>query len=422
MNIQQIVSQNPNLSFLPIKSDKRPSVETWSWKEKVDYNFNNCYGIGLICGSISGDIEVIDIDCKYDLTGSLFQRFKKAINEADASILKNLVVQSTPSGGYHFIYRCKTRTKNSKLARRHSTAEEISKNPSDKVKVLIETRGDGGYFAVWPTKGYEIKYGDISDIKYITDEQRNTIFEVAGTFNEYFQEFKPTVKAEKKKVEGLTPFEDYNQRGDVVALLESHGWKVSGHKGTKTLLLRPGDSKASHSGNWDEEQGYFSVFSTSTQFEPEHGYRPYAVFGVLECNKDWSETARRLYAMGYGDRIEDKVKNTQPIEIESDTENDNDLSFLATEEDYKGYIKSLRDGSFEMGKTTGFPDLDNYFLIKEGSLVIINGHDNVGKSVVIWYMQMLAALQHGWQFIVLSSENSVGGFMRKMIEFYCVKR
>jgi len=71
-----------------------------------------------------------------------------------------------------------------------------------------------------------------------------------------------------------------------------------------------------------------------------------------------------------------------------------------------------------MGKGTGIPELDEHFLFKEGNLVIVNGIDNVGKSTVVWYLAMLSALQHDWNWVIFSSENRAGGVIRKLIEFY----
>lgn len=416
-NLQQFVKSHTGFQFLPISKTKNPVCKTWSATERLEYDFSNCFGIGLICGTLSEEIETIDIDLKYDLTGTLYDRLKKAITAADKTILPKMVVQKTTNGGYHFIYKCKERTKNTKLARRFATEEERAKS-SDKVKVLIETRGDGGYIGCYPTPGYELVYGSFDKINYITPEQRKTLFEVAGTFNEYFENFKQPARVEKKQIKGLTPFEDYNQRADVVFLLEQHEWKVVGNKGTKTFLLRPGgDSKAIHSGNFDTKENHFSVFSTSTIFEPETAYLPYAVFAYLECDKDFTVASRRLYELGYGDRFEKTIDNkiSTPSKIDL---LDDDLSFIASEKDYTEYLTSLRNKTFKLGLSTGISALDPYFLFKENNFVTINGHDNVGKSVVIWYLALLSALLYGWKWVIFSSENTVGGFYRKMIEFY----
>lgn len=402
------------VQFMPVLANKQPIHKEWQHNVK-EYDFTNCDAVGLVCGKPSGNIEAVDIDLKYDLTGVLFKRFRDLIHQLNPNLLAKLVVQKTKNNGYHFIYRCSFIEGNQALATRHANEEE--KANGDKIKVLLETRGDRGFIVCYPTPGYELIFGDFTKIQTITTEERSVLINAAFSFNEVL---KPIVHHEiksRKQVAGMSPIEDYNHRCDVVSLLEKHDWTLVGRKGKKVLLKRPGDTKADHSGNYDEEKNWFSVFTTSTDFEAQTPYLPYAVFCVLECNKDWQSVPKKLYDMGYGDREEEKKESITKIQsiVEVD---DDDLSFLATEEDYNDYLHRWRTKTFEMGKITGIPELDSHFLFKEGNLVIVNGIDNVGKSTVVWYMSMLSALQHGWKWIIFSSENRVGGVFRKLIEFY----
>lgn len=125
--------------------------------------------------------------------------------------------------------------------------------------------------------------------------------------------------------------------------------------------------------------------------------------------------------MGFGERDEptqkEKAPSTRVIQSRINPD-DNDLSFLATGEDYDGYLKQVIDGTLPMGLTTGSPRLDKHFLFKEGNLVMDNGHDNTGKSVWMWWLLLIASMYHGWKGIIFSSENTLGSFMRMMIQFY----
>lgn len=421
------------LQLIPIDSKKRPLVPEWQTSEKK--HALQSYGVGLVCGKLSDNVEAIDLDLKYDLTGTLFDRYKKLINDCSPGLLNKLTVQKTVSGGYHFIYRCSHIEGNKKLANRHTTKAEqkeayeqnfkATQDPAkaqkasanDKVRVLLETRGEGGYIATVPTKGYELVYGSLETLQTITPDEREILMSCARAFNEVINEYQPPLRQEKKQIKGLTPFEDYNQRADIVSLLEKHGWTVSGRKGQKILLKRPGQTSAAHSGNYDASKNWFSVFSTSTEFEPEKSYLPYAVFAVLECKSDFREAGKQLYNEGYGDRKEEaiKINDSVPSKV---NQLDDDFSFVAKPEDYDGYLHAWRTNTFEKGKSTGFPQLDKYFLFKDNSLVVINGIDNVGKSTVIWYFALLSNLLHGWKWIIFSSENSEGSVMRKLIEFY----
>ena len=414
MNSFKKIQDIDGLQIIPINEKKIPLVEKWE-QTKAKHDLSKCYGIGLVCGAISGNIEAIDIDLKYDLTGRIFGDYKKTINEVCPGLLEKLVVQKTVSAGYHLIYRCNKIEGNKKIAQRYATEEE--KKSGDKIKVLFETRGEHGYIAIAPTKGYELKYGSFDKIQTITEEERETLFNIAFTFNEVVKEFKPPIVTQRKQIKGLKPSEDYNDRGDVVTLLEEYGWTITGKKGSKILMKRPGDTKAIHSGNYDEDKKWFSVFTTSTEFEAQTPYQPYAVYCLLKCKGDFSIVPKMLYDDGYGDRIETQKENNIAIPSQIDL-SDNDLSFLAVEADYEDYLSKWRNGTFEMGKSTGIPTLDQHFLFKEGNLVIINGIDNVGKSSVVWYLALLSGIFHEWKWLIFSSENRVGGIIRKLIEFY----
>ena len=432
------------LQFMPVKANKQPIVKGWQTLA-TKHDLSNCEAVGLVCGKLSNNLEVIDIDTKYDLTGKLFDRYKRLIHNVDENLLNKIVVQKTKSGGYHFIYRCSTISGNLKLANRETTAEErqaaydkayqgelANSKPenearikadkaaqNDKIRVLFETRGEGGQIVCSPSPGYEIVFGDYYSITEISPEERDILHGIARQFNEVIEEITlPKYKTERTK--GLSSFDDYNERGNVVALLENHGWKIVHQKGPKTIFLRPGQTTSQSSGNYDQVKKWFSVFTTSSEFEPEKAYLPYAVYAVLECSKNYSEASKKLYELGYGERMEEKTKAKESTRVIQSRikPDDNDYTFLATPKDYDEYLQQVIDGTLPMGLSTGCPSLDEHFLFKEGNLVMTNGIDNTGKSVFTWWLLLLAAMLHGWKGIIFSSENTLGSFMRKMIQFY----
>ena len=424
-----------DLKFMPVRSNKQPIEKDWQ-KTTKKFSLNNCEAVGLVCGRLSGNLEVIDVDEKYSLDGKLFEKYKKVIHEYDPELLKKLVVQKTISGGYHMIYRCQKIEGNLKLANRFTTDAEKKKTydaeikagstpekalktaNNDKVRVLLETRGEGGFVVCFPSKGYELIYGDYYGINEITIEERETLHNIARQFNEIIEEHRPNTKIESRKgVKGITPFDDYNDRGDVVGLLESHGWKIVSQKGSKTVFLRPGQTSSQSSGNFDSDKNWFSVFTTSTSFDPQKAYLPYAVYANLECNNDFKEAARKLYELGYGERNEvvREINTKTPTKISLI---DDDYSFLENLPDYDEYLDLSKRNLIPKGLPTNIPELDKHFLFKRGDMVMVNGVDNVGKTIVIIYLQLLAAMYHGWNFIIFSTENTNKNIYKRLIEFY----
>lgn len=399
------------LSVIPVGDDKHP-IGYWTVNQSelvkpTPSKFSSCYGVGIVCGDVSGKVEVIDIDTKYDLKGTLFQSYKELINSIDPDLLKKMVVEQTPSGGYHFIYKCEVISGNTKLANRHTTDEEKSIDPKEKQKVLIETRGEGGYIMCHPSPNYNIVYGSFDKINIISIDERNILLDCAKTFNECFKEVH--VKKEHKEIisENLSPFDDWNNRGDVIDFLETEGWKTARTTGAQTLLLRPGGT-GRWSADFNSDKRLFYVFSSSTEFDNEKAYNPTQVLAIIKFNSDYSACAKWLVQNGYGETI----KKPMSLATIDDT-----LSFIATNEDTDGYINQMRDGTFKMGLTTGYPDLDIHWRFKSASLTVFLGHDNVGKSVMTWFFAVVSAKLHGWKWVIYSAENKMGGVKLKLMEF-----
>lgn len=332
------------LSVIPTREDKTPTRPWATYQSnrlqeaEVDNVFSgaNVKGVAIICGNISGGLEVIDVDCKYDITGSLWDELRTLIQDNLPELYNNLVIAQTKSGGYHIYYRCTQIKGNIKLANRPTTAEEReqtykseitsgakeedAKNRSinDKVRVLIETRGEGGYVIAPPTPGYKFIQGDPGKIATITPQQRDIILNIAKSFNELVEE-KPKIKTTPQPIygaPGLTPFEDYNNRGDIVGLLKSKGWRIVDERGDRINLLRPGDTKSKSSGNFHTRLRVLRVFSSSTEFNPEKAYNPAQVFSLLECNEDNKVAYRKLLELGYGEPFKGDKKATTQIKTE----------------------------------------------------------------------------------------------------------
>lgn len=297
-------------SVVPVNRKKNP-VEDWKTFQDRMPTPQELYalcqlpwarGLAVVCGPASAGLEVIDMDVKYDLTGTLRQDFEAAIRRADPDLFSRLVINKTRSGGRHYIYRCQQVQRNQRLARRPPTDQELAANPKAKPKVLLETRGIKGIIVVPPSPGYQTIAGDFTLVPEITIAERDLLFDIARSFNLVKQQaavYKP--RPQQPAGEGLTSMDDYDNRGDVVALLEKHGWVVVGTPTEITKLRRPGDTDKDSSGNYNSVINRFSTFSTNTDFEAETPYKPSAVFAVLECDGDYHKAARELGRLGYGD-------------------------------------------------------------------------------------------------------------------------
>ena len=303
------------LSVIPTKEDKLPALPTWKpyqseriKEDEIEALFSgvNVKGLAIICGVISGGLEVIDVDTKHDTTGTLWDELSSLIKDNLPELYSRLVIAQTRSGGYHIYYRCISIAGNLKLSTKLNR------------EVLIETRGEGGYVIAPPTPKYTYIQGEPGNIPTITKEERDILFSIAKSFNE-LEEVKPKINTTIPTTynsTGLSPFEDYNQRGNLVGLLESKGWKVVNQQGQKINLLRPGSTDSKTSGNYHTGLKTLRVFSSSTEFNPDKGYSPSQVFSLLECNGDNQLTYRRLLELGYGEPY--KGEDIRPTQVKTD--------------------------------------------------------------------------------------------------------
>jgi predicted P-loop ATPase len=296
------------LSIIPVAITKKPIIKSWSEYQSTiapialwHSHYINQGTVGIITGKISGNLECIDIDIKNDPTGKIITEYSNII---PPDLLKKLVIQSTPSGGQHFIYRCPDATidKNLKLALH-----------SDRT-VIIETRGEGGYFCTSKVNN-KIMQGVLDlenlyeDIPVITPEERNLLLDLARSLTRYFPSGSTSKNGEPFSY-SEPAINEFNDKYSIVELFEKHGWSVVKEDDQKIYLLRDGSS-AVHSGYYFKDSKTFFCFSTSTGFQPEKPYNHFQVLQVLEGKNDYRTTVRLLKDYGY------EVK-TKPDKVTSD--------------------------------------------------------------------------------------------------------
>lgn len=283
------------ISVTPTDNNKRSIVSWKDYQKRIAtdeelhriFSHNKCQGIAVICGQVSGNLEVIDVDCKY---GVKWEEYAAKIQDADYLLYSRLMIIKTKSNGYHIYYRCEYIEGNQKLAERPATDDELHDNPNVKQCVLIETRGEGGYVIAPPTTGYTALQV-MAEIPVISIDERDLLHSIARSFNTIIEQVKqPNIPHNNDTV---TTWDDYNKRGDIVALLEKHGWTKANEYDNKTYWLRPGNTTSAHSAVLFNDSRIFYVHTTSSQFENK-GYNPFGVYTILECNGDYRKAAKQL--------------------------------------------------------------------------------------------------------------------------------
>lgn len=324
---------NAGCSVIPIRADgtKKPLV---SWAEfqqapatveqlETWWGPNPRLGIGVVCGTVSGDLEMLELEGRatdgVSLTKIHEQCAARGVDWLFATLTQDGYAEWTPSGGIHMLYRISDRgvPGNTKVARRPATPEELEANPSDKIKVLSETRGEGGYVIVAPTAGtvhpsgesWSLLAGELGVIPTVSWAERCLLLEaITAALDEMPAPVAPPQRQLPKiQRNGLLPGEDFNDRATWQEILEPHGWSVTEYRGNETFWIRPGkkfDGRGSHSattgfkGDGADDRLY--VFSSSTEFEPERPYNKFAAYTLLEHHGNYAAAAKELSRRGYG--------------------------------------------------------------------------------------------------------------------------
>jgi replicative DNA helicase len=326
--------------------------------------------IAVVCGKGSGNLEVIDVDQKHDPSGTLVDTYLGMIKDHLPELYSRLRINQTPSGGCHIFYRCDTIQGN----------REIAKNKGG--ETLIETRGEGGIILLPPSVIEGIEYSTIQDntIPTITPQERTILFDIALSLTEETADDnpQPTPKGKATKYDGLSPFDDYCDRGDVIELLKRHGWSIVTNtkdgNSDRIHVLRPGDSKAETSGNYHKQKKTLRIFSTSTKFSTNKAYNPADVYTILECNGDKKAAYEKLLGEGFGEAPKKQQKKAAGQQQQTHTEQ----AQLPPRKSWIEWIEELAKN--KPGNRTGYKSLDDIISLNPGAVTLIAGRPRHGKT------------------------------------------
>ncbi|MEV7011567.1 phage/plasmid primase, P4 family [Streptosporangium sp. NPDC051022] len=316
--------------------EPRPTLEQLdAWFTSGRYD-----GLGVVCGAASGHLELFEFEGRavreniaHDYTAL-----------AEASGLGDLwrrvttgYMEITPSGGIHLLYKVEgADARNAKLASRPATPEELAENPDHRIKVLIETRAEGGFVVVAPSAGrthgdipngtWTLLAGGPTTIPTITSAERDALHHLAVGFDRmpHPDEQPPAPAAATPSSplfsqpapafddDSVSPGDDFNAKTTWDEILTPRGWKrIYTDSAGVTYWCRPGKSHGISATTGRNGADNLYVWTTSTEFEAE---RPYDRFGAHTLLTEGSTSpaalsaaATKLQARGYGVRVEPTV-------------------------------------------------------------------------------------------------------------------
>lgn len=273
-------------SIIPVKADGSKKAQL-RWKryeaekpprELITLWFDILYApppsaIGVICGVVSGHLEVLDFD-----DGSLFAPWFEMVKP----IAQQLPIVRTGGGGYHVLYRCSTISPGCKIAT----------DPSREKETLIESRGEGNYVigigspATTHASGHH--YHQVAgpelpeNIPTITPEERLELWKAARTFDKG-DLLRQEIETHRRKIEQAAKpprpisaespiWKIFDQQADWHSLLTGAGWST--HDGEH--WTRPGktDSGTSAKLNLSQSgQEVLTIFSSNAGIDLNASHR-----------------------------------------------------------------------------------------------------------------------------------------------------
>jgi putative DNA primase/helicase len=273
-------------------------------------------GLAVLCGAVSGHLEMLELEGRA-VTEGMGQRLVESVRAAGLSELWERIAvegyaERTPSGGVHLLYRLRDAPVggNLKLARRPATEAELAVEPTEKIKTLAETRGEGGYTIVAPSHGtvHETRLAWTAmgsstpdRIPTISAEEHDALLTVVRSFDALPPPAAPAVRPARAVGGEVTPGDDYERRTDWADILGPAGWTLVYTSGRTRAWRRPGKRAgiSATTGRADDRDRLF-VFSTSTEFDAEVPITKFHAFAILSHGGDHAAAASALRSAGFG--------------------------------------------------------------------------------------------------------------------------
>ncbi|MGA5605951.1 DUF927 domain-containing protein [Streptomyces griseoincarnatus] len=377
------------LCVLPITADgtKKPSVPWMSYKvqrttpEQHDswFSGDRPRGIAVVYGAVSSNVELIEFEGLalreglLDEATEIMEAAGPQIAEAWHAILTGWVTES-PSGGRHYRVRVEGGDVpgNTKLASRLAREDEyteaerqrLRERPNARiVRVLVETRGEGGYGLVEPSGGtvhatgrpYVRLAGGPDTIPVLDSDTMAAIRDHCRMLDQLPQPEAPRTAprpAPPRPDGSLRPGDDFEARADWADILKGvfrplhtrgretyWGW-ADGVGGVKATTGR-------------DEQDRLFVFATGSEFQSEVPYSKFGAYALLNHGGDHKAAARELARQGYGSRHLAAVgaPSPAPAPAPEPTPEEQD-----TDEEQEPQEDEGKPEGFDYATTFGLPD------------------------------------------------------------------
>ena len=407
---------------------KAPAVSSWTQyqkqmpsEEQVLEWFSKADGLGVLCGAISGNLLMLELEGRAATLQTIDLLTHRARENNILDLFEKLnsgYVERSPSGGLHWLLRSQGIIPgNEKFARRVDENGVIS--------VLAESRGEGGFVVTAPTpgichptgNGWNIIKGTPKSIPLFTEEEVDALRELFISLDEMPKE-KFSEPITRVRAEGqVLPGDDFNARTTWDEILIPDGWtKLSTDSMGKTDWRRPGkDYGISATTNY-QGNDLFHIFTSSVALDSDRSYTKFAYVAQTKFGGDFNACANALRQKGFGKVSELNDLSTppspvagQPMEFSTKTPLELELEkqrirreaaeILKEEEASKAYKEPIyvRDLAEELK----LPETEVAWVIRDifpqGANISITAQYKAGKTTLI--NALAKALADGEKFL-----------------------
>lgn len=350
----------------------------------------------ILAGERSNNLECLDFDTKNAKNATEFyETFCEVVAlKLSQAFVSNIVIQSTPSGGKHWLYYVEGAEGNKKLCK------------GSNGQAIIETRKNGGYFVVAPSKGYKIIQGGMDSIPVITTRDKEILAEISASLSEY-EEPERIIRKEAVKTHGalsnihhdangqINYWVEFDKNCDFLTMLERDGWTRVKPSGDKYLMRRP-DKSEGHSADLHLHHEYgqlLYVYTTSTILESEKAYLPSTYLIEWHCQGDTIKAYDWLIDNNFAPSRKEKPEIK---EMESPPETKDEASDI-----FKKYEEYRIDEKTIIPRPIPIIEINNVGVLHTGELLTISGESKAGKSALVSAMisKVLNANSDGFNII-----------------------
>lgn len=293
---------------VPFAKGGTPLVNYAHWRERPpDKQFyadlwekHKDAGILMLCENI----EVIDLDEKNaGPNDNLYWDFEFMLDIEAPELRDKIYIESTKSGGYHYIFRTKSKGKSCVLASRPLTPDEeltallSGADNAPTFKTLVDYLAHGKLCRIAPSVGYRVISGDILNLPELTQDEVDTLLSIAKRLNKFHKVSK-------------TPYEKEGRPGDIfnnsvdfywtLDQLTSIGWNKIYEDAEWIRLSRPGARNSRGTdGTISKKTNAFFCLTTSEAYPNNQPMSPFSLYTHLNYGGDWVEAAKELARQGF---------------------------------------------------------------------------------------------------------------------------